>query len=275
MPRAGPPRMDIVMVNAPTAVAPAAVVRTARQQPTWHPDTGLDAVIAQLRARPALVTASSCYSLQRDLALVAAGAALVMQAGDCAERFADATAERIAARVDLLAKLADLVEEATGRPVVRIGRLAGQYGKPRSQDLEQTADGQLLPAYRGDAVNAPEEDRRGQSVRRAAAAGRVRPLRPDPRRAVPDRPAAALRRPGHPVLGDLRQPRGAAAGLRRSAGARRRPPRRPVRLLRALRLDRRAHPGRRRRARRARPGGSATRSASRSGRTRPVPRWRR
>jgi 3-deoxy-7-phosphoheptulonate synthase len=130
----------------------------AAQQPDWDAATGPDSVVADLRARPALVTASSCYSLQRELAAAAAGAALVIQAGDCAERFADATSAKMAAKLGLLTRLADQAEAATGVPVVRIGRFAGQYAKPRSEPVETTADGRRLPAYRGDAVNSPEEN---------------------------------------------------------------------------------------------------------------------
>ncbi|MFG2064589.1 3-deoxy-7-phosphoheptulonate synthase [Micromonospora sp. NPDC048871] len=126
------------------------------QQPPWDPGTGLPAVLDRLRAEAPLVTSASCCSLHRELGRVAAGEALVLQAGDCAERFADATEERTAARIDLVAALADIIEYGTGRPVVRIGRMAGQYAKPRSQDWERTPDGQLLPVYRGDAVNSPE-----------------------------------------------------------------------------------------------------------------------
>jgi len=141
----------------------------AAQQPVWDTATGLDSVVADLRTRPALVTASSCYSLQRELAAAAAGAALVIQAGDCAERFTDATAGRMTAKLDLLTRLADQAEVATGVPVVRIGRFAGQYAKPRSQPVETTADGRRLPVYRGDAVNSPEED----SAARVADARRM------------------------------------------------------------------------------------------------------
>jgi len=133
-------------------------LRPARQQPVWAATTDVAGVVEQLRSRPPLVTAASCYSLQRELSAVAAGSALVIQAGDCAERFHDATPTRVAARVDLLAHLADLVESATGKPVIRVGRMAGQYAKPRPQETERTPDGRILPVYRGDAVNSPEPD---------------------------------------------------------------------------------------------------------------------
>jgi 3-deoxy-7-phosphoheptulonate synthase len=144
----------------------------AAQQPDWDTATGPDSVVADLRARPALVTASSCYSLHRELAAVAEGAALVIQAGDCAERFTDAISGKMAAKLDLLARLADQAEAATGVPVVRIGRIAGQYAKPRSEPVETTADGRRLPPYRGDAVNSPEEtaEARVADARRMLAA---------------------------------------------------------------------------------------------------------
>ena len=131
---------------------------SAALHPDWDPATGLDSVVADLRTRPALVTACSCYSLQRELAAAAAGAALVIQAGDCAERFTDASSESMGAKLDLLTGLADQAEVATGVPVVRIGRFAGQYAKPRSSPVQILAGGRQLPVYRGDAVNSPEPD---------------------------------------------------------------------------------------------------------------------
>lgn len=162
------------MTDAPITSLLKAPHPPPAQQPPWDPGSGLPSVLAQLRTEAPLVTASSCYSLHRDLGSVAAGEALVIQAGDCAERFADATEDRVGARIDLLARLADIAEHATGRPVIRIGRIAGQYAKPRSQDWERTADGQLLPVYRGDAVNSPEPDpaARVSDARRLLAAYR-------------------------------------------------------------------------------------------------------
>lgn len=130
----------------------------AQQQPEWDPASDITQVVEELRTRPPLVTAAACYSLQHELSNVAAGRALVIEAGDCAERFVDATPEHMAAKLDLLGRLADLMESASGLPVVRIGRFAGQYAKPRSQPLESTEDGTLLIAYRGDAVNSPESN---------------------------------------------------------------------------------------------------------------------
>jgi 3-deoxy-7-phosphoheptulonate synthase len=144
----------------------------AAQQPRWDDPAVLDDVIAQLRGRPPLVTAASCDALQRELAAAARGDAVVVQAGDCAEPFADSVPERVAAKADLLALLADRVELSTGLPTVRVGRFAGQYAKPRSQDTEVLADGTVLPVYRGDAVNRPDPlpEARACDARRLLAA---------------------------------------------------------------------------------------------------------
>lgn len=132
-------------------------IRPAAQQPRWAGTVPLAEVVADLRTRPPLVSAESCHALRRELGLAAAGLAMVVQTGDCAEPFADAPPERTRPKVELLADVADLVESVAGVPTVRIGRLAGQYAKPRSQETERLADGRVLPVYRGDAVNDPAE----------------------------------------------------------------------------------------------------------------------
>jgi 3-deoxy-7-phosphoheptulonate synthase len=152
----------------------------APQQPGW-PDTGeLTLVREELAALPALVGPAACRRLREELAHVARGDAFVLQGGDCAEPFADSTPERITAKAAHLTELADTVAERTGRPVVRVGRFAGQYAKPRSQPTETLPDGTVLPVYRGDAVNRPEPDAEAR--------------RPDPRRlrAAYDRAAECL-----------------------------------------------------------------------------------
>ncbi|CAM5595419.1 Phospho-2-dehydro-3-deoxyheptonate aldolase OS=Streptomyces glaucescens OX=1907 GN=aroH PE=3 SV=1 [Streptomyces glaucescens] len=87
---------------------------------------------------------------------MARGTAFVVQAGDCAELFSDSTPERIRAKATALHTLGDLFESLTKIPVVRIGRFAGQYAKPRSNPWEQLPDGSRVPVYRGDAVNGAE-----------------------------------------------------------------------------------------------------------------------
>lgn len=133
-----------------------AVLGAPAQQPPWSSPVELAEVCARLRARPPLVTSAACHALHDELATVAAGEGFVVQAGDCAERFADSYHRRVHRKVDQLDQLAGTVERRLGTHVVRIGRLAGQYGKPRSEAVERLADGRTLPVYRGDAVNSPD-----------------------------------------------------------------------------------------------------------------------
>ncbi|MEV7770871.1 3-deoxy-7-phosphoheptulonate synthase [Kitasatospora sp. NPDC086791] len=127
----------------------------ARQQPQW-PDPDLARrVRRQLAALPGLLAAEEVLALRARLAAVATGAALVLQAGDCAEDPADCTPRDVARRSDLLDLLAGRMAEGTGRPVLRVGRLAGQFAKPRSAPTERVGDLEL-PAYRGHMVNGPE-----------------------------------------------------------------------------------------------------------------------
>ncbi|MER7169262.1 3-deoxy-7-phosphoheptulonate synthase [Micromonospora sp. NPDC000207] len=133
-----------------------AVPAAPAQQPPW-PDPEHAATVRGLLAdRPPLVTWSECADLLAALAAAHRGERLVVQAGDCAERFADAEDGPVTARLDHLDALADQVRAATGAPCVTVGRLAGQYAKPRSAPTETRADGVVLPAYRGDLVNSPE-----------------------------------------------------------------------------------------------------------------------
>lgn len=136
--------------------------------PDWGSAEEAAAVFGRLAARPALVTAASCAALMRELGAVADGAGFVVQAGDCAERFADATADSMTRRVRLLEHAAGVIESVTGVSTTGIGRFAGQYAKPRSQPTETLADGSVLEAYRGDAVNdlAPRAQARRPDVGR-------------------------------------------------------------------------------------------------------------
>ncbi|MEU9046832.1 MULTISPECIES: 3-deoxy-7-phosphoheptulonate synthase [unclassified Kitasatospora] len=127
----------------------------AAQQPPW-PDAGLARrVRGQLAALPGLLEAEEVLALRTRLAEVATGAARVVQAGDCAEDPADCTPGDVARKSELLDLLAGRMEEGTGRPVLRVGRLAGQFAKPRSAPTERIGDLEL-PAYRGHMVNSPE-----------------------------------------------------------------------------------------------------------------------
>lgn len=123
-----------------------------RQQPTWPNDAEKDAVLDELKKRPPLVFAGEVDTLRKRLATAAAGEAFVLQGGDCAETFAAATAEKIRARVSTLLQMALVLTYGAALPVVKMGRMAGQFAKPRSKDSE-TREGVTLPAYRGDIVN--------------------------------------------------------------------------------------------------------------------------
>ena len=122
------------------------------QQPAYPDPAAVDTAVARLRTMPPLVFAGECDELKDKLAAVARGEAFLLQGGDCAETFAGVTADNVRNKLRVLLQMAVVLTYAASVPVVKLGRLAGQYAKPRSSDLE-TRDGVTLPAYRGDAVN--------------------------------------------------------------------------------------------------------------------------
>jgi len=124
----------------------------AGQQPSW-PDQGeLDEATARLSTYPPLVFAGECDDLRGRLAAAARGEAFLLQGGDCAETFADATADNIRNRVKTILQMAVVLTYGASMPVIKLGRMAGQFAKPRSSEFETRGD-LTLPAYRGDAVN--------------------------------------------------------------------------------------------------------------------------
>jgi len=127
----------------------------AAQQPSWAGTDALAGATAELRTFPPLVFAGECDNLRDRLASAARGESFLLQGGDCAETFADATADAIRRRVKTILQMAVVLMYGGGLPVVKMGRMAGQFAKPRSNDTE-TREGVTLPAYRGDAVNAYE-----------------------------------------------------------------------------------------------------------------------
>jgi 3-deoxy-7-phosphoheptulonate synthase len=129
--------------------------RPASQQPDWPDPAAVAAVTSELARIPPLVFAGECDTLKERLASVARGEAFVLQGGDCAETFAGSTADAIRSKLRTLLQMAVILTYAASVPVVKIGRLAGQFAKPRSSATE-TRDGAELPAYRGDAVNGLE-----------------------------------------------------------------------------------------------------------------------
>jgi 3-deoxy-7-phosphoheptulonate synthase len=127
----------------------------AAQQPSWPDAQALHDAQQTLRALPPLVFAGECDELTAKLAQASAGKAFILMGGDCAETFAHNTADSIRARLKTLLQMAIVLTYGASLPVVKIGRIAGQYGKPRSADVE-TQEGISLPSYRGDAVNGVE-----------------------------------------------------------------------------------------------------------------------
>ena len=124
----------------------------AAQQPTWPDLSKLEEVKATLAKYPPLVFAGEVDILKERIAQAASGKAFLLQGGDCAETFADATADRIRNRVKTMLQMAVVLTYGASMPVIKMGRMAGQFAKPRSSDTE-TREGLELPAYRGDAVN--------------------------------------------------------------------------------------------------------------------------
>jgi len=124
----------------------------ARQQPDYPDGAALDQALREIAAYPPLVGAGEAHALTDALAEAQAGRAFLLQAGDCAESFASFSPERIRAGFALLQEVAEGLQDAAGVPVVRMGRIAGQFAKPRSRAVE-VRGGLSLPAYRGDIVN--------------------------------------------------------------------------------------------------------------------------
>ena len=129
--------------------------RPALQQPSYADPAALEAAVAQLALLPPIVVSWEIEVLRERLAAAQRGDAFLLQAGDCAETFAECESDRIAKQLKVLLQVSLVLLHGLKRPVVRVGRMAGQYAKPRSADSE-TRDGVTLPSYRGDIINRPE-----------------------------------------------------------------------------------------------------------------------
>jgi len=127
----------------------------ALQQPNWPNQAAVDKVLAELSTLPPLVFAGEIRSLKALLAKAVTGEAFLLQGGDCSENFSQVTAPNIRETLKVLLQMAVTLTYAGGVPVIKVGRIAGQFAKPRSADTE-TIDGLVLPSYRGDMVNSPE-----------------------------------------------------------------------------------------------------------------------
>jgi 3-deoxy-7-phosphoheptulonate synthase len=128
---------------------------TAHQQPNWPNPAAVEKVLNELGQLPPLVFAGEIRSLKALLAKAATGDAFLLQGGDCAENFSHVTAPKIRETLKVLLQMAVTLTYAGGVPVIKVGRIAGQFAKPRSSDTEKIGD-LTLPSYRGDMVNAPE-----------------------------------------------------------------------------------------------------------------------
>ncbi|ONK14991.1 Phospho-2-dehydro-3-deoxyheptonate aldolase [Streptomyces sp. MP131-18] len=127
----------------------------AAQQPDYPDLEALRAVTTDLETYPPLVFAGECDQLRAQVGAVARGEAFLLQGGDCAEAFDQVGADQIRAKLKTLLQMSAVLTYAAAVPVVKVGRIAGQYSKPRSKPTE-TRDGVTLPTYRGDSVNGAE-----------------------------------------------------------------------------------------------------------------------
>jgi 3-deoxy-7-phosphoheptulonate synthase len=126
--------------------------RTAGQQPLYADPAQVEQVIGDISRLPPLVVSWEVEELKKQIAMAQQGKAFLLQGGDCAESFAECESDRIARKLKILLQISVVLLHGLKKPVIRVGRMAGQYAKPRSADTE-TIDGVTLPSYRGDLVN--------------------------------------------------------------------------------------------------------------------------
>jgi 3-deoxy-7-phosphoheptulonate synthase len=176
-----------------------------RQQPRYADAAAVAGSLAQVKALPPLVDAGEVDMLRSHLAAAGRGEAFLLQGGDCAERFADCNRGAIEAKLKILMQMSLVLTWGARLPVIRVGRMAGQFAKPRSQDME-TVDGVELPTYRGDLVNdiAPESAAREADPRRLVDAYHHSAATLNYCRALLDGGFADLHHPGHWDLGFVR-----------------------------------------------------------------------
>ena len=124
----------------------------AEQQPNWPDKNVLNDAVETLKKLPPLVFAGECDDLKEKIAIAQDGKAFWLQGGDCAETFTGATADSIRNRIKTILQMAAVLQYFASLPVIKVGRMAGQFAKPRSKDTETRGE-VTLPAYRGDAVN--------------------------------------------------------------------------------------------------------------------------
>ncbi len=127
----------------------------ALQQPNWPSEKEVHKVLENLSILPPLVFAGEIRSLKEMLAKAVVGDAFLLQGGDCSENFSQITAPKIRETLKVMLQMAIVLTYAGGKPVIKVGRIAGQFAKPRSSDTE-TINGTTYPSYRGDMVNHAE-----------------------------------------------------------------------------------------------------------------------
>jgi 3-deoxy-7-phosphoheptulonate synthase len=143
----------MTQARIPTDWHPASwQTRQAAQQPTYRNREQLDAVLSQLSQLPPLVTTWEIENLKSQLAAAQRGEAFLLQGGDCAENFDECTSDNIVQKLKILLQMSLVMLVGLKKPIIRVGRMAGQYAKPRSADYE-SKNGLSLPSYRGDLIN--------------------------------------------------------------------------------------------------------------------------
>ena len=126
--------------------------KIAKQQPVYQDQEHLQDVLGRLAKLPPLVTSWEIEQLKQNLAAASQGQAFIIQGGDCSESLEDCSTEAVVRNLKVLMQMSLVLMYRSMKPVIRIGRIAGQYAKPRSNDTE-TRDGVTLPVYRGDIIN--------------------------------------------------------------------------------------------------------------------------
>lgn len=125
------------------------------QAATYSDQEQLHKIVAKLSLLPPLVTSGEVKNLKKSIALAGRGDAFILQGGDCAESFNDCRSDTISNKLKIILQMSLILLHGFHKPIIRMGRIAGQYAKPRSSDFE-TIDGVTLPSFRGDIVNSPE-----------------------------------------------------------------------------------------------------------------------
>lgn len=150
-----PSERSLEAVNLPADWGPSSWrARPALQQPRYPDRSALDATLSELSRLPPLVTSLEILALKKQLAEAQEGQRFLLQGGDCAESFADCESNLVSNRLKVLLQMSVVLVYGLRMPVIRVGRFAGQYAKPRSTDTE-IKDGVELPSYRGDIINSP------------------------------------------------------------------------------------------------------------------------